>query len=196
MLNTCVNLSHGGCKVVSLAIDYKGDYCVSGGADQKFRIWKRISNNTSEGNKVSWICTTACYYSSGISQFLSHDIFNQFKVTKRINSCTYLICHGYDQDDIIQKIFHSHKDNSLVDAVNLDPGMKKNSDYDMGGVAMSRDSSLIAAWFGCKLTLWDMHQSTLRTVLSHPALRPKGKEVEFGNFDAARYVCTNSHSEY
>ncbi|XP_060803245.1 WD repeat-containing protein 75 [Amyelois transitella] len=189
-LNTCVNLSHGGCNVVSLALDNRGEFCVSAGADQKFRIWKRESHKTTEGKRVAWSCLTACYYSSGIAQFTSNDAFNKFKVgdiQSSTDSPRYMTVN--DNNDVVRKIFRAHKE--IVGARSVDPGMKSNKDLDMGGVAISQDASLIAAWFGCKLTLWDTHLCTLRTVLSHPALRPKGKQVKFGSSDAAHYlVCT------
>ncbi|KAL0883193.1 hypothetical protein ABMA27_016630 [Loxostege sticticalis] len=190
-LNTCVNLSHGGCNVVSLALNNKGEFCISAGADQKFRIWKRESQ---KGKKISWSCQTACYYSSGIAQFTASNVLNSFKngeeyTPGEVEEFPYLTENT--RNDIIKKLYNIHKEQSLFDAEVFDSNVKKDGEFDMGGVAISQDGSLIAAWFGCKLTLWDTHLCTLRTTLSHPALRPKGVHVQFGNHDAAHYlVCT------
>ncbi|XP_028171263.1 WD repeat-containing protein 75 [Ostrinia furnacalis] len=188
-LNTCVNLSHGGCNVVALALNKSGDFCISAGTDQKFRIWKKETQG-----KASWSCQTACYYSSGIAQFLASNVLNSFKngeeyTPGEIVQFPYLTENS--KNDVIKKLYNMHKEQSLFDAELFDSNMKKNGDFDMGGVAISQDGSLIAAWFGCKLTLWDTHLCSLRTTLSHPALRPKGVHVLFGNQDAAHYlVCT------
>ncbi|CAH0715585.1 unnamed protein product, partial [Brenthis ino] len=184
-LNTCVNLSHGGCNVVAIALNNKGEFCVSSGTDQKFRIWKRDSTSQQHRKKVSWNCLTACYYSSGIANFLSNPVLNQFKSSEalepgKVEDLPYMK-EIKKKDDVINKIFNMHKVCDVED----------QKDYDMGGVAISQDGSLIAAWFGSKLTLWDTHLCNLRTTLSHPALRPKGIHVQFGNNDAAHYlVCT------
>uniref|UniRef100_A0A2H1VX72 SFRICE_002080 n=1 Tax=Spodoptera frugiperda TaxID=7108 RepID=A0A2H1VX72_SPOFR len=195
-LNTCVNLSHGGCNVVSLSLNYKGDFCVSAGSDQKFRIWKKENTSPSnKGKKFAWSCLTACYYSSGIGQFISNDVLNGFKdgfkhKPGRDEDLPYL--REVDKkDDVIKKLFNIHKEQSLVNDEANRVSTKRDSEFDMGGVAISQDGSLIAAWFGCKLTLWDTHLCNLSTTLSHPALRPKGVHVQFGNRDAAHYlVCT------
>lgn len=183
-LNTCVNLSHGGCNVVALALNNKGEFCVSSGTDQKFRIWKRDSTSQQHRKKVSWNCLTACYYSSGIADFLSNPVLNNFKSSEalepgKVEDLPYMK-EISKKDDVINKIFNMHKVCDVED----------QNDYDMGGVAISQDGSLIAAWFGSKLTLWDTHLCNLRTTLSHPALRPKGIHVQFGNNDAAHYVST------
>lgn len=192
-LNTCVNLSHGGCNVVSLSLNYKGDFCVSAGSDQKFRIWKKENTSPSnKGKKFAWSCLTACYYSSGIGQFISNDVLNGFKdgfkhKPGRDEDLPYL--REVDKkDDVIKKLFNIHKEQSLVNDEANRVCTKRDSEFDMGGVAISQDGSLIAAWFGCKLTLWDTHLCNLSTTLSHPALRPKGVHVQFGNRDAAHYV--------
>lgn len=190
-LNTCVNLSHGGCQIVSLALNNTGDFCVSAGADQKFRIWKRESSQNLNKETVSWRCLTACYYSSGVAQSLAHGILNNFKNSdftadsSEPEAPAYMMEVG--NNDIIQKIININKEDSLFDQKVVSLGFKK-TEVDMGGVSISQDGSLIAAWFGCKLTLWDTHLCSLRTVLSHPALRPKGMHVQFGNNDAAHYV--------
>lgn len=180
-LNTCVNLSHGGCNVVALALNNNGEFCVSSGTDQKFRIWKRDISQQ-DGKKVSWTCLTACYYSSGLANFLSNPVLNKFKSGEslqpdKVEDLPYMKTVGRKNDDI-DKIFNIHK----VCEEN------KEKDNLMGGVAISQDGSLIAAWFGAKLTLWDSNMCNLRTTLSHPALRPKGEHVRFGNNDAAHYV--------
>ncbi|CAH0398369.1 unnamed protein product [Chilo suppressalis] len=191
-LNTCVNLSHNGCNVVSLALNNKGEFCVSAGADQKFRIWKRENNKSAKS--CMWSCLTACYYSSGITQFLSSKVLNSFKngecnLTDEPEEYTYLTDNK--KGDIIQKLFNIHKEQALFDSEAFSMNAKCSGENDMGGVAISQDGSLIAAWFGSKLTLWDTHLCSLRTTLSHPALRPKGIHVKFGNQDAAHYlVCT------
>ncbi|KAG6443741.1 WD repeat-containing protein 75 [Manduca sexta] len=189
-LNTCVNLSHGGCRVVSLALNSKGDFCVSAGTDQKFRIWKREQ----AGRKSSWSCHTACYYSSGITQSLSHGVLNNYKMGELYKAEDFQKSphlRELKRNDIIKKILNVHKEHSLIDGDMIWSGMTRDKENDMGGVAISKDGSLIAAWFGCKLTLWDTHLCNLRTALSHPALRPKGVHVKFGNQDAAHYlVCT------
>lgn len=198
-LNTCVNLSHGGCNVVSIAITTKGDLCVTAGADQKFRIWKRETTKNfiiKKEHKIkettsSWVCLTACYYSSGIAQFLSHDILNKYKndvlPPERGEAMPYMreYCR---RDDILPKIVNIHKEHTLLNKAAVNPGMKRDDESDMGGVDISFDGSLIAAWFGCKLTLWDTHLCNLRTTLSHPAMRPKGIHVRFGHKDVAHYV--------
>ncbi|KAL4713980.1 hypothetical protein ACJJTC_005611 [Scirpophaga incertulas] len=186
-LNTCVNLPHGGCNIVSLSLNNKGEYCVSAGADEKFRIWKRENEN----NKFAWNCLTACYYSSGSAQFLTSRILNDLKCGEsyelgKVENFPYLTTAG--KNDVIQKLFNIHKED-LFDSKQF--AVKGDSDFEMGGIAISQDGSLIAAWFGCKLTLWDTHYCNLRTILSHPTLRPKGVHVKFGNNDAAHYLaCT------
>lgn len=195
-LNTCVNLSHGGCNVVSIAITTKGDLCVTAGADQKIRIWKRVTtkeliDKIIRKTKEAWVCVTACYYSSGIAQFLAHDILNKYKndtlPPERGQPIPYL--RDYMRvDDIVPKIVDIHKEHFLLKKSAVNPGMRRDDGSDMGGVDISWDGSLIAAWFGCKLTLWDTHLCNLRTTLSHPALRPKGIHVRFGCKDAAHYV--------
>lgn len=193
-LNTCVNLSHGGCQIVSLALNNTGDFCVSAGADQKFRIWKRGTSEILNRKTVSWRCLTACYYSSGIAQSLGHGILNDFKnrefATDTTEAHAYMTQIGRPGSDVIQRIMNINREESLVDKRIVSQGFKRNDELDMGGVAISQDGSLIAAWFGCKLTLWDTHLCALRTVLSHPALRPQGLQVQFGNNDAAHYVST------
>jgi WD40 repeat protein len=194
-LNTCVNLSHGGCNVVSIALNSRGEFCVSAGADQKFRIWKRESKTT--GKQWFWSCLTACYYSSGVSQFNASNILNNFKngdsyISGQVEDMPYMTKNS--KNDIIKKLFNIHKESSLFDANLFSSSAKGDSEFDMGGVAISHDGSLIAAWFGCKLTLWDTHLCSLRTTLSHPALRPKGVDVQFGNHDAAHYVCNQLFS--
>lgn len=188
-LNTCVNLSHGGCNVISIAITRKGDICVTAGADQKLRIWK-IKRERKQSTS-SWFCLTACYYSSGIAQFLSHDILNKYKngvlPPGRGEAMPYLREY-WGKNDIIRKIVDIHKEYSLLSKAAVTPGMKRDNENDMGGVDVSSDGSLIAVWFGCKLTLWDTHLCNIRTTLSHPALRPKGIHVRFGHDDAAHYV--------
>lgn len=92
------------------------------------------------------------------------------------------------KNDIVKKLVNIHKEHNFVDENIVNAGMRRDDDNDMGGVAISHDGSLIAAWFGCKLTLWDTHLCNLRTTLSHPGLRPKGIDVQFGNQDAAHYV--------
>lgn len=190
-LNTCVNLSHGGCKVVSIAISIRGEFCVTAGADQKFRIWKKESTSQTHRKKLAWNCLTACYYSSGIAQFLSHGILNNFKNGEMPPSkgevFPYLREFG-SKNDIVKKLVNIHKEHNLLDENTVNAGMRRDDENDMGGVAIAHDGSLIAAWFGCKLTLWDTHLCNLRTTLSHPALRPKGVDVKFGNQDAAHYV--------
>lgn len=194
-LNTCVNLSHGGCNVVSLALNYRGDFCVSAGTDQKFRIWKKENTSQTHRKKIAWNCLTACYYSSGIGQFISNSVLNGFKdgvkhKPGRDEDLPYLR-EVEKENDVIKKLFNIHKELSLADDGTIKVPKRRDSEYDMGGVAISQDGSLIAAWFGCKLTLWDTHLCNLSTTLSHPALRPKGVHVQFGNRDAAHYlVCT------
>lgn len=157
--------------------------CVSAGTDQKFRIWKL--EKTQKGS--SWYCLTACYYSSGSSQALSQGILNEFKLSERGDCFTLPYMKEYSKDDIIAKVFNMHKDNTLVDVKSFSSGVT-SSENDLGGAAISQDGSLVAVWFGCKLTLWDTHLCNMRTTLSYPALRPKGLHVEFGNQDAAHYV--------
>uniref|UniRef100_S4PBR8 WD repeat-containing protein 75 n=1 Tax=Pararge aegeria TaxID=116150 RepID=S4PBR8_9NEOP len=194
-LNTCVNLSHGGCRVVSLALNNKGEFCVSSGTDQKFRIWKREQHR----KKVVWYCLTACYYSSGIAHFLGNPVLNKFKTGENLHPNEvkdYPYMKNVGKDDVIKEIFNIHKNVGPAFADNgvVERSIGKGSDeFSMGGVAISQDGSLIAAWFGCKLTLWDSHLCNLRTTLSHPALQPKGVHVQFGNNDAAHYiVCTTN----
>ncbi|XP_075977994.1 WD repeat-containing protein l(2)05287 [Anticarsia gemmatalis] len=191
-LNTVVGLSHGGCNVVSLALNNKGEFCVSAGADQKFRIWKRETSQTRK--KIAWACLTACYYSSGIGQFISNNVLNDFKDAAKYKpgkdgELPYLR-EVNSKNDIIKRLFNIHKEHSLASEMGK-VSIGRDDEYTMGGVAISQDGSLIAAWFGSKLTLWDTHLCNLRTTLSHPALRPKGVHVQFGNKDAAHYlVCT------
>ncbi|CAB3221912.1 unnamed protein product [Arctia plantaginis] len=196
-LNTCVNLSHGGCNVVSLALNKKGEFCVSAGADQKFRIWKRENTSQTHRKTVAWACLTACYYSSGVGSSISNNVLNNFKEPSKHKP-------GKDEDlpylreinnknDIIKRLFNIHKEHSLADEMGK-VSIGRDDSYSMGGVAISQDGSLIAAWFGSKLTLWDTHLCNLRTTLSHPALRPKGVNVLFGNKDAAHYlICTTEN---
>lgn len=191
-LNTCVNLSHGGCSIVSLAINFRGEFCVSAGRDQKIRIWRRENTLLQNRKKVTWNCVTACYYSPGTGYHLSHGILNDFKIGEkllkdRVENMPYLK-EVSRKSDVITKIFNMHKENAFTDSEAINRGMNKDAEYDMGEVAISQDGSLIAAWFGCKLTLWDTHLCNLRTTLSHPALRPKGVHVQFGSNDAAHYV--------
>lgn len=90
-----------------------------------------------------------------------------------------------NRGDPILRLMNIHKETAIgrpIVSANADP------ENEMGGVAISQDGSLIAAWFGCKMTLWDTHLCNLRTTLSHPALRPKGVHVQFGIADAAHYV--------
>lgn len=90
-----------------------------------------------------------------------------------------------NRGDLILRLMNIHKETGIgrpIVSANADP------ENEMGGVAISQDGSLIAAWFGCKMTLWDTHLCNLRTTLSHPALRPKGVHVQFGIADAAHYV--------
>lgn len=94
----------------------------------------------------------------------------------------------YKKPDIVEQLMNIRKENSLVKRSDVNSGVMKDEKYDMAGVAISQDGSLIAAWFGCKLTLWDSHSCSLRTTLSHVALRPTGEDVRFGNDDAAHYV--------
>ncbi|XP_013165077.1 PREDICTED: WD repeat-containing protein 75 [Papilio xuthus] len=194
-LNTCVNLSHGGCNVVSLALNFRGHFCVSAGTDQKIRIWKRESTILPHKKIITWSCVTACYYSSGTAQFLSHNILNNFKIGEkvdkgRVETMPYLTEVGRD-DDIIGRILNIHREHSFFNRRMINDSVERHDEFSMGGVAISQDGSLIAAWFGCKLTLWDSHLCSLRSTLTHPALRPKGMQVQFGSNDAAHYlVCT------
>ncbi|XP_041979122.1 WD repeat-containing protein 75 [Aricia agestis] len=194
-LNTVVNLSHGGCNVVSLALNNKGEFCVSAGTDQKFRVWKKNTTTQNKKKTIAWSCLTACYYSSGVAPFLSSPALNIIKSDKSSlikDDMPYLRDINY-QDNIVQKVFNIHKE-SLVDERVINRYTYVQDENAMGGVAISHDGSLIAAWFGCKLTLWDSHLCNLRTTLSHPALRPKGISVQFGNNDAAHYlVCTSEN---
>ncbi|XP_050351287.1 WD repeat-containing protein 75-like [Nymphalis io] len=197
-LNTCVSLSHGGCNVVSLALNNKGEFCVSSGTDQKFRIWKRDSTSQQHRKKVIWGCLTACYYSSGITHFLSNPVLNNFKSGEILTPGKVEILPYMKEinrkTDVLRRIINIHKEHNFVDASVVDRYVVKDDEFAMGGVAISQDGSLIAAWFGCKLTLWDSHLCNLRTTLSHPALRPKGIHVQFGNNDAAHYlVCTTEN---
>lgn len=188
-LNTCVNLSHGGCNVTALAFNNQGNYCVSAGMDQKFRIWKKEMG--SEKKKIVFFtCITACYYSSGIGQSMAHDILNNIK-HHNVNTYEkekYPYLRAIPKDDVLERLKNIHKEDSLVDANVLNTGMKRDNVSDMGGIAISQDGSLIAAWFGCKLTLWDSHLCNLRSSLAHPALRPKGLQVKFGCHDASHFV--------
>ncbi|XP_073955806.1 WD repeat-containing protein l(2)05287 [Choristoneura fumiferana] len=192
-LVTCVNLSHGGCNVVAISLNTLGTFCVTAGTDQKFRIWKQ---DKATRQKREWSCLTACYYSSGVAQFQSNSIFNDIKKFN-ISSFTsgpevlpYMKEVGR-RGDLILRLMNIHKEAAVgrpIVSANADP------ENEMGGVAISQDGSLIAAWFGCKLTLWDTHLCNLRTTLSHPALRPKGVHVQFGIADAAHYlVCTTEN---
>ncbi|GBP65407.1 WD repeat-containing protein 75 [Eumeta japonica] len=190
VLNTCVNFSHSGCKVVSISLNNIGDFCVSAGEDQKLRIWKRELNIK---QKIFWNCITACYYSTGIRQALAHGILNNFKNTDMHDvekkSMPYLT--EVKKNDVVEKLINIKEDNSLIEMINVNAGIEKNDGNDVSGVAISQDGSLIAAWFGYKLTLWDTYLGNLRTTLSHPALRPRGMDVKFGNDDAAHYLaCT------
>lgn len=187
-LNTHVNLSHGGCRVVSLALNNKGEFCVSSGNDQKFRVWKR---DDTAHEKKAWYCLTACYYSSGVAHFLGNPALNKFKIGEVINLSEvtdYPYLKNVTKDDVVAKLFNVHRQDGESLADERVVGASGADEWSMGGVAISQDGSLIAAWFGCKLTLWDSHLCSLRTVLSHPALQPRGVHVQFGNNDAAHYV--------
>ncbi|XP_047503571.1 WD repeat-containing protein 75 [Pieris napi] len=190
ILNTCVNLSHGGCDVVSIALSNNGDFCVTSGNDQKFRIWKVSVIN----KKKQWSCLTACYYSSGVSHYQSIPVLNEYKHSNILGLVSqgerpYLTKDLFGKDEI-RKVLNVHKATTVLDERIAEKTVSKG-DLAMGGVAISQDGSLIAAWFGAKLTLWDSHLCNLRTTLSHVALRPKGVHVHFGNHDAAHYlVCT------
>ncbi|XP_004932124.1 WD repeat-containing protein 75 [Bombyx mori] len=190
LMNTCINLSHGGCRVVALAFSYDGKLCVSSGLDQKFRVWEFDCSNNKRG---IWVCLTACYYSSGVAQYLSQGILNNFKIGHSEPSDDFTqfpYMKEMRKDDPVKKLANFHNEYTITDD-RMSAGSCSNSENEMSGLAMSRDGSLIAAWFGCKLTLWDTYLCTLRTSLSHPALRPKGVDVKFGNNDAAHYlVCT------
>lgn len=192
-LNTCVNLSHGGCNVTSISLNDKGDFCVTAGGDQKFRIWKQEDISRTNRKQLVWTCVTACYYSTGTGLYLSHDILNRLKTHDvkpyKAERFPYLT-KPQEKDDVLQKLANIHKEHRLVDESIIKLGMNSDERIEMGGVAISMDGSLIAAWFGCKLTLWDTHLCTLRTVLANPILRPKGKHVLFGNKDASHYVST------
>lgn len=121
---------------------------------------------------------------------MSHDILNNIK-HHNVNTYgkdKYPYLREVAEDDVVIKLKNIHKENSLIDSNVLSSGMKRDDDSDMGGVAISQDGSLIAAWFGCKLTLWDSHLCNIRTTLAHPALRPKGIQVKFGSHDASHYV--------
>lgn len=189
-LNTVVNLSHGGCKVVSIALNFAGDLCVSAGTDEKFRVWK-LENSSENPKKKIWSCLTACYYSSGVAQFSSQPVYNDYKIGKLYKNIRQNDIQPYltevHQDDVIHKIVNIHKEYTVGNLEMIDNIIKDEADS-MGGLAISADGSLIAAWFGCKLTLWDTYLCNLRTTLSHPALRPKGIDVTFGSKDAAHYV--------
>ncbi|XP_063383974.1 WD repeat-containing protein 75 [Cydia fagiglandana] len=194
-LATCVNLSHGGSKVVSIALNGQATFCVTAGADQKFRIWKRAQIQIFNKPKGSWYCFTACYYSSGVAQFSTSSVYNDIKRFEVRNlfekvELPYMKAVG-KKDDLILRIMNMHKETTETqkrESVEVD------SETEMGGVAISQDGSLIAAWFGCKLTLWDTHLCNMKTTLSHPALRPKGKHVQFGSHNAAHYlVCTTEN---
>ncbi|VVC89341.1 unnamed protein product [Leptidea sinapis] len=193
-LNTCVNLSHGGCNVLSIALNNKGEFCVTSGTDEKFRIWAQHHSLDRNKKKVSWKCLTACYYSSGVAPFLADPILNNFKHGQILglgNSVpeAYLR-EDHKENDVIRKILNVHKVKSACSDKGIET-KKVEGVCALGGVAISQDGSLIAAWFGCKLTLWDTHACHMRTTLSHPALRPSGRHVRFGNKDAAHYlVCT------
>lgn len=188
-LNTCVNLSHGGCRVVSIAMSNNGSFCVSAGLDQKFRIWKCDSHKDEKKKTFSWSCLTACYYSTGFSQSTAHEILNDFKNSDfnkadKEDRLSYLT--EYKKDDIVERILNG--EDSKVEKEEKNGSCVRDGDLQMGGVAISQDGSLIATWFGAKLTLWDTHQCTLRTTLAHPVLKSKGLQVRFGNNDAAHYV--------
>ncbi|XP_052741260.1 WD repeat-containing protein 75 [Bicyclus anynana] len=196
-LNTSVNLSHGGCRVVSLALNNRGQFCVSSGTDQKFRIWKRGTTDDRR-KKIVWYCLTTCYYSSGIAHFLGNPVLNKFKTSENLHPNEikdYPYMKDITRDDLVKRIFniHKHEGESLADKQVVGSKGSGNNEFSMAGVAISQDGSLIAAWFGSKLTLWDTHLCNLRTTLSHPALQPKGVHVQFGNKDAAHYlVCTTN----
>ncbi|XP_047991028.1 WD repeat-containing protein 75 [Leguminivora glycinivorella] len=191
-LATCVNLSHGGSRVVSIALNSQGSFCVTAGLDQKFRIWKREQVQRFKKERGAWYCFTACYYSSGVAQFSTSSVYNDIKKFEVKNlfekvELPYMKAVGR-RDDLILKIMNMHKE--LTTPQKLE-SIEVDSETAMGGVAISQDGSLIAAWFGCKLTLWDTHLCNMKTTLSHPALRPVGKHVQFGSHDAAHYlVCT------
>lgn len=189
-LNTCVNLSHNGCNVVSLAFNKAGNVCVSAGSDQKFRIWQKTNISLTKARKFAWSCLTACYYSSGVGSFLSHGILNDYKKhdVRKYGPEQHPYLRQIQENDVILKLANIHKEHALIDENVIKRGMRTDPESDMGEVAISQDGSLIAAWFGCKLTLWDTHLCNLRTSLSHPALRPKGLQVKFGSQDAAHYV--------
>lgn len=195
ILTTCVNLSHGGCKVISIALDSNGTRCITAGGDKKFRIWKREKPKRG-ANKPYWSCLTTCYYSSGIGHSLSSDLLNKFKSSDHIfdksspTTYPYLVDND-NKDDVIHRLICVKNSDSQLKDKDVNTGVLVKEESDMGGVAISQDGSLIAAWFGCKLTLWDSHMCTLRTTLSHMALRPKGVHVQFGNKDASHYLlCT------
>lgn len=57
-----------------------------------------------------------------------------------------------------------------------------------GGCALSGDGSVCAAWAGARLTLWDTRQGHQKACLSHPALRPQGKQVQFGRDHHMHFV--------
>ncbi|CAK1551052.1 unnamed protein product [Leptosia nina] len=189
-LNTCVNLSHGGLNVVSIALSNKSDFCVTSGNDQKFRVWRLDRNE----KKSRWTCLTACYYSSGVSHIQSNPLLNEFKHGEMLGLVEkgerkYLTCDFFERDQI-RNVINIHKTKSVVDDRIVAKSVYRG-ELAIGGVAISQDGSLIAAWFGPKLTLWDTHLCNLRATLAHPALRPKGVHVLFGNNDAAHYLaCT------
>lgn len=202
-LNTCVNLSHGGCNVVSISLNSKGTFCVTAGGDQKLRIWKQEDSSLTTKKRIVWTCVTACYYSTGTGLYMSHDILNRVKhhgVPPKTNRLPFML--KPEDNDVIQKLANIHKEHNLVDESIIKLGMKSDQETGMGQVAISTDGSLIAAWFGCKLTLWDTHLCTLRTVLANPIMRPKGQHVLFGNKDASHFVSLiylhfrKSHSLY
>lgn len=194
-LATCVNLSHGGSRVVSIALNGPGSFCVTAGMDQKFRIWKREQIQIYKNLRSAWYCFTACYYSSGIAQFSTSSVYNDIKKFEVKNlfekvELPFLKAVG-KKDDLILKIMNMHKESTGIQKLE---SVEVDSEIEMGGVAISQDGSLIAAWFGCKLTLWDTHLCNMRTTFSHPALRPKGKHVQFGSNDASHYlVCTTEN---
>ncbi|XP_063536357.1 WD repeat-containing protein 75 [Cydia strobilella] len=194
-LATCVNLSHGGSRVVSIALNGQATFCVTAGTDQKFRIWKRTQIQMFNKPKGAWYCFTACYYSSGVAQFSTSSVYNDIKKFEVKNlfekvELPYMKVVG-KKDDLILRIMNMHKQSTGTQKLE---SVEVDSETEMGGVAISQDGSLIAAWFGCKLTLWDTHLCNMKTTLSHPALRPKGKHVQFGSHDAAHYlVCTTEN---
>lgn len=173
--------------MVSIALSNNGTFCVSAGLDQKFRIWKCDAHKEGKKKTFSWSCLTACYYSTGFSQSTAHEILNDFKnndfnKADKEDRLSYMT--EYNKHDIVEKVLNLGEEDSKEKSSSC----VRDGDLEMGGVAISQDGSLIGAWFGNKLTLWDTHQCTLRTTLAHPVLRAKGMQVRFGNNDAAHYV--------